>query len=203
MKKWLKGVVLETSHIKLLPINENHKEDLINASSDGNLSELWFTSVPTKNNIDDYLTKAIEDYNQDKGLAFVVIDKNTDKIIGTTRYTNATPEHRRLEIGYTWYAKTFQKTYVNSECKLLLLTHAFEELNAIAVEFRTNWYNFPSRNAIARLGAKQDGVLRNHQIMPDGSLRDTVVFSIIESEWKACKCSLSHKIEQIHKKTYR
>src|SRR5690606_14307287 len=140
MKKWLKEVVLETSHIKLLPINENHKEDLINASSDGNLSELWFTSVATKNNSDDYLIKAIEDYNHDKGLAFVVIDKNTDKIIGTTRYTNATPEHRRLEIGYTWYAKTFQKTYVNSECKLLLLTHAFEELNAIAVEFRTNWH---------------------------------------------------------------
>lgn len=203
MEKWLKEVILETNNIKLLPINENHKADLINASLDGNLSELWFTSIPTKNNIDDYLTKAIEDYNQDKGLAFVVIDKKTDKIIGTTRYTNATSEHRRLEIGYTWYSKTFQKTYVNSECKLLLLRYAFEELNAIAVEFRTNWYNFPSRNAIARLGAKEDGVLRNHQIMSDGSLRDTVVFSIIESEWKTCKRSLSHKIEQIHKKTFR
>jgi RimJ/RimL family protein N-acetyltransferase len=114
-------------------------------------------------------------------------------------YTNATPEHRRLEIGYTWYSQTFQKTHVNSECKLLLLTHAFEELKAIAVEFRTNWYNFPSRNAILRLGAKQDGVLRNHQIMTDGSLRDTVVFSIIESEWKTCKRALKYKIEQIHK----
>ena len=202
MEKWLKEIVLETNNIKLLPISESHKADLLIASTDGNLSELWFTSIPTKNNIDNYIAKAIEDYNQDKGLAFVVIDKNTNRIIGTTRYTNATPEHRRLEIGYTWYSKTFQKTYVNSECKLLLLTHAFEELKAIAVEFRTNWYNFTSRNAIARLGAKQDGVIRNHQIMSDGSFRDTVIFSIIESDWKACKHSLNYKIEQIHKKTY-
>lgn len=202
MQKWIKEVVLETNHIKLLPLNENHKEDLIVASEDGNLSELWFTSVPSKNNIENYITKAIEDYKQDRGLAFVVLNKKTNEIIGSTRYTNATPEHRRLEIGYTWYAKRFQKTYVNSECKLLLLTHAFEELKAIAVEFRTNWYNFPSRNAIARLGAKQDGILRNHQIMSDGSLRDTVVFSIIESEWKSCKCSLNYKIDQMHTKNF-
>ena len=202
MEKWFKEVVLVTNNIKLLPINENHNSDLIAAFSDGNLSELWFASIPTKDNIENYIEKAIEDYRLDKGLAFVVIDKNANKIIGTTRYTNATPEHRRLEIGYTWYSRTFQRTYVNSECKLLLLTYAFEELKAVAVEFRTNWYNFPSRNAIARLGAKQDGILRNHQIMSDGSLRDTVVFSIIENEWKICKRSLKHKIEQIHKKTY-
>lgn len=200
MDKWFKEVVLETNNIKLVPISESHSADLITASHDGNLSELWFTSVPTINNIDDYIEKAIEDYRSDNGLAFVVIDKNANKIIGTTRYTNATPEHKRLEIGYTWYAQTFQRSYVNSECKLLLLTYAFEELKAIAVEFRTNWYNFASRNAIARLGAKQDGILRSHQIMPDGSLRDTVVFSIIENEWKICKRSLAYKIEQIHKK---
>lgn len=199
MEKWLKEVVLETNNIKLLPIREHHKTDLLVAAFDGNLSELWFTSVPTKESIDNYIQKAIEDYKEDKGLAFVVVDKNTNSIIGTTRYTNATPEHRRLEIGYTWYAYSFQKTHVNSECKLLLLTHAFENLKAIAVEFRTNWYNFSSRNAIERLGAKQDGVLRNHQILPDGSFRDTVVFSIIESEWKSCKNSLNYKIEQIHK----
>lgn len=200
MEKWFNEVVLETNNIKLQPINITHKEDLINASADGNLSDLWFTSVPTLNNIENYITKAIEDFKLDKGLAFIVIDKKTNKVIGTTRFTNATPEHRRLEIGYTWYSQTFQKTYVNSECKLLLLTHAFEELKAIAIEFRTNWYNFPSRNAILRLGAKQDGILRNHQIMPDGSLRDTIIFSIIESEWKTCKRALRYKIEQIHKK---
>lgn len=178
----------------------NHKEDLVLASGDGNLSELWFTSVPSSKNIDSYISKAVEDFDKDTGLAFVVIDKKSGKIIGSTRYTNATPEHRRLEIGYTWYSKTYQKTYVNSECKLLLLTHAFEELKAIAVEFRTNWYNFQSRNAIARLGAKQDGVLRNHQVQADGTLRDTVVFSILESEWNTCKRNLTYKIEQIHKK---
>lgn len=203
MTKWFREVILETNNIKLIPMNITHKADLTDASADGNLSELWFTSVPSINNIDNYMSKAIDDFEQDKGLAFVVIDKKTNKIIGTTRYTNATPEHKRLEIGYTWYSQIFQKTHVNSECKLLLLTHAFEELKAIAVEFRTNWYNFPSRNAISRLGAKQDGILRNHQIMTDGSLRDTVVFSILESEWKSCKLSLTYKIEQIHKKSRR
>lgn len=201
MEKWFNEVVLETDNVILYPVNVSHREDLINASADGNLSDLWFTSVPTIKNIDNYINKAIEDFKLDKGLAFIVFDKKANKVIGTTRFTNATPEHRRLEIGYTWYSKTFQKTYVNSECKLLLLTHAFEELKAIAVEFRTNWYNFPSRNAILRLGAKQDGVLRNHQIMPDGSLRDTVVFSIIECEWKTCQRALKYKIEQIHKNT--
>lgn len=199
MEKWLNEKVLETENVKLVPLSYNHKADLLIAAEDGNLSNLWFTSVPEQNNVDSYLEKAITDYQHDTGLAFVVIDKKTNKIIGTTRYTNATPEHRRLEIGYTWYAKSFQKTHVNSECKLLLLSHAFEELKAIAVEFRTNWYNFPSRNAISRLGAKQDGVIRNHQVMPDGSFRDTVIFSIIESEWKACKRALTYKIEQMHK----
>lgn len=200
MKKWFNEVILETSNVKLVPVQMSHREELIRASADGNLSELWFTSVPDAKNIDTYLSKAMDDFAKDTGLAFVVIDKKSDKIIGSTRYTNATPEHRRLEIGYTWYSKTYQKTYVNSECKLLLLTHAFEELKAIAVEFRTNWYNFPSRNAIARLGAKQDGVLRNHQIQADGTYRDTVVFSILESEWKSCKRNLTYKIEQLHKK---
>lgn len=200
MAKWLNEIVLETENIKLIPLKTHHKKDLILTSKDGNLSELWFTSVPNENYIENYIEKAINDFNQDKGLAFVVIEKKSNYIIGTTRFTNATPEHRRLEIGYTWYAKSYQKTFVNSECKLLLLTHAFEKLKAIAVEFRTNWYNFQSRNAIERLGAKQDGILRNHQIILDGSYRDTIVFSIIESEWKTCKHSLMYKIEQIHKK---
>ncbi len=194
MMKWLNEVCLETNNTRLVPINTDFKEALLAAAGDGNLSELWFTSVPSITEIDDYLEKAISDFKQDKGLAFAVIDKKTGKVIGSTRYTNATPEHRRLEIGYTWYAQSYQRSHVNSECKLLLLTHAFEVLDAIAVEFRTHWYNFPSRNAIARLGAKQDGILRNHQIMPDGSLRDTVVFSIIAGEWASCKRSLAYKI---------
>lgn len=193
---WFSEVVLESDSVKLIPISWEHKKDLILAAKDGNLIELWFTSVPDEAHIDAYISKAIDDFKQDKGLAFVVVDKATNRIIGSTRYTNATPEHRRLEIGYTWYAESFQKTHVNTICKLLLLTHAFEVLNAIAVEFRTNWYNFKSRNAIARLGAKQDGILRNHQLMADGSCRDTVVFSILNSEWKACKKNLLFKLEQ-------
>lgn len=198
MESWFKEIVLETERIKLVPLRLDYKEDLLNAAKDGDLGKLWFTSVPTVDTIDDYMNKAINDFKLDKGLAFAVIDKKSDKIIGTSRYTNATPEYKRLEIGYTWYAKSYQKSFVNTECKLLLLTYAFEVLETIAVELRTNWYNFESRKAIARLGAKQDGVLRNHQINPDGSFRDTVVFSIINSEWNACKRSLLFKLDQYY-----
>lgn len=124
------------------------------------------------------------------------LDKSTGKIIGTTRYCNIDVPNKRLEIGYTWYAKSYQKTGVNKACKYLLLQHAFEKLNAIAVEFRTHWHNHPSRTAILKLGAKQDGILRSHRIQADGSLRDTVVFSIIQPEWTTVKKSLEF---QMHK----
>lgn len=198
--KWLNEVVLETDNVKLIPLQRDHRDALVAAAGDGNLWELWFTSVPSEATIDAYLNKALADFENGTALPFAVVDKRINKIIGTTRFANVVCEHRRVEIGYTWYAKSYQKTYVNSECKLLLLQYAFEELKVIAVEFRTNWFNFTSRNAIARLGAKQDGVLRNHQLMPDGSYRDTVIFSIIESEWKACKTALLYKIAQIHKR---
>ena len=123
-------------------------------------------------------------------------DGHPGKIVGATRLFNVDEANRRLEIGHTWYAKSVQRTAINTECKLLLLTHAFETLHCIAVEFRTHWMNHQSRAAIARLGAKQDGVLRNHQRMPDGSFRDTVVFSIIESEWLTVKRHLQYKLEQ-------
>ena len=117
-------------------------------------------------------------------------------IVGATRYFNVDAANRRLEIGHTWYAKRVQRTAVNTECKLLLLTHAFEALGCIAVEFRTSSFNFQSREAIARLGAKQDGILRSHQILPDGTLRDTVVFSIIAPEWPAVKRHLVFRLEK-------
>lgn len=201
MTKWFNEVVLETAHVKLLPIRAEHSTELLRAAADGDLSDLWFTLVPDATNVGAYIQKAIADLEADKGLAFVVVDKATGAIVGSTRYTNATPEHRRLEIGYTWYARSYQGTHVNPECKLLLLKHAFEHLQAVAVEFRTHWFNFTSRNAIAKLGAKQDGVLRNHQLLPDGSLRDTVVFSIIASEWKACERSLLFTIEKRHERS--
>ena len=129
-------------------------------------------------------------------MPFVVRENASGAIIGCTRYLNVEAEHRRLEIGYTWYAKRVQRSAVNTEAKLLLLTHAFETLKCIAVEFRTSWFNHASRAAIARLGAKQDGVLRNHQISPDGVYRDTVVFSILESEWPAVKRHLRFELDR-------
>ena len=130
------------------------------------------------------------------GFPFAVLDPSTQEIIGCTRYYGATPMHRRLEIGYTWYAKKYQRTGVNTECKYLLLKFAFEELKCIAVQFMTNWHNLPSRKAIARLGAKQDGVLRNHRIDVDGSLRDSVIFSITNNEWPSVRKSLLYEIEK-------
>ena len=131
-----------------------------------------------------------------RALPFVVLDADSGEVIGSTRYCNAEPEHRRLEIGYTWYASRYQCTPVNSQCKLLLLEHAFEVLGAVAVEFRTHWHNQRSRQAIARLGAKQDGVLRNHRIEADGARRDTVVFSILDSEWPAVAKALRFRLQR-------
>jgi RimJ/RimL family protein N-acetyltransferase len=129
-------------------------------------------------------------------LPFVVRRKSDNRIVGSTRYFNVDAKNRRLEIGHTWYSKAAQRTGINTEAKLNLLKHAFETLNCIAVEFRTHWFNFDSRAAIARLGAKQDGVLRNHQMAPNGTLRDTVVFSIIASEWPTVKAHLRWQLNK-------
>jgi RimJ/RimL family protein N-acetyltransferase len=140
--------------------------------------------------LDSYIDIALQQQQEGTGFPFVVIEKQSDMIIGSTRYLNAEPGHMRLEIGSTWYAASFHRTGVNTECKYVLLKHAFEELNCIAVEFRTDWFNLKSRAAIERLGARQDGILRNHRINPDGSFRDTVVFSITDREWIGVKKSL-------------
>ena len=177
MNNWLEDITLEGNLVRLIPLTTQHKEDLIVAASDGELWNLWYTSIPSVDTVDNYIDFALSENQKDRAHAFVVIDKKTKKIIGSSRYCNAI-NNNRIEIGYTWYAKSCQRTGINSECKYLLLTHAFEQLKCIAVEFRTNWHNHASRKAIARLGAKQDGVLRNHLIDYDGSYRDTVVFSI-------------------------
>ena len=195
MKPWIpNALVLSGDTVKLVPLEKNHKAGLLQAASDGNLWELWFTSVPDKNTIDAYLEKALSQKEKGIEFPFTVIDVNTNTIIGCTRFYNMQPENRRLEIGYTWYAKSHQRTGVNSNCKLLLLQYAFEELDCIAVQLITNWFNIKSREAIARLGAKQDGVLRNHSINKDGSYRDTVVFSITETEWSGVKKNLQLKL---------
>ena len=189
----LQEVELIGNRVSLIPLEKTHKEGLLKAASDGNLWELWFTSVPSIKNIDSYIETALHSKDM---LAFTIINNADNSIIGCTRFCNIGPNNYRLEIGYTWYAKSVQRTGINSECKLLLLKHAFESLDCIAVEFRTHWFNTASRNAIAKLGAKQDGVLRNHRIDADGVFRDTVVFSIIKSEWKTVKRSLEFKLKK-------
>lgn len=191
---WLNETTLNGKLVTLAPLQRAHANALLEAAADGELWNLWYTSIPCIKTIDAYLDQAFKDQNDGRALLFAVIDKATQKIIGSTRYCNADTLNQRVEIGYTWYAKSHQRTGINTECKYLLLSHAFEALNAIAVEFRTHWHNQASRAAIARLGAKQDGVLRNHQKNAEGIYRDTVVFSIIDQEWPCVKKNLEHRM---------
>ena len=192
--KWIDEITLSGENIELIPLDRKHVNQLVEAASDGNLWELWFTGVPSSESVESYIDFALCEKERGRSLPFVVFHKESQKIIGSTRYCNAEEKIKRVEIGYTWYAKSFQKSVVNTECKMLLLQHAFELLDSIAVEFRTHWHNQASRTAIARLGAKQDGVLRNHRKDQDGCYRDTVIFSIIDHEWAAVKKSLQHKL---------
>ncbi|MGR2769858.1 GNAT family N-acetyltransferase [Photobacterium ganghwense] len=192
--KWLQDIELESETVKLIPLQPEHADALVSAASDGELWTLWYTSVPNQVSVNQYIDKALTDKQNGVALPFIVIEKSTNQIIGSTRFCNADLINHRVEIGYTWYAKRFQRSSVNTECKLLLLKHAFEQLEAISVVFCTHWHNQQSRAAIARLGAKQDGVLRNHQKMKDGSYRDTVIFSIIDQEWPGVRNHLTHKL---------
>jgi RimJ/RimL family protein N-acetyltransferase len=157
---------------------------------------LWYTSIPSPEKAEGYIKTALDMRANAGAMPFIIRDKESNTIIGCTRYFNVDELNQRLEIGHTWYSESYQRTAANTESKYLLLSHAFEELNAIAVEFRTHWHNHKSRAAIARLGAKQDGVLRNHTRSADGIYRDTVVFSIIDLEWPAVKQSLQFKLKR-------
>lgn len=186
---------LAGQHALLVPLTQDHLNGLANAASDGQLWELFFTSVPAPDSMTIWFDNAME--QQEKGLAipFTVFDQTLNKIIGSTRYCNIDNANKRLEIGYTWYAQSYQRSAINTECKLLLLTHAFEVLECNAVEFRTDWFNQRSQKAIERLGAKRDGVLRSHMILPDGRVRDTVVYSILKHEWLGVKANLEFKLK--------
>ena len=192
---WLQPVKLKGHHVRLEPLRAEHADALRVALADGELWRLWYTAVPTSKSMDAYIATALAERDAGVSMPFVVREAD-GTIVGCTRYCNVDALNRRLEIGYTWYAAHVQRTGLNTEAKLLLLRHAFEKLDCIAVEFRTNWFNQRSRTAIARLGAKQDGVLRNHKLMADGSYRDTVVFSIIASEWPAVKRNLQFMLDR-------
>ena len=193
-KRWIEPVTLTGSKVILEPLSLEHLDGLISAVKDGELWKLWFTSIPAPEKAGEYIKTALGMRENAGAMPFIVRDRESNKIIGCTRYFNVDEVNQRLEIGYTWYSESYQRTAANTECKYLLLSHAFEKLDAIAVEFRTHWHNHKSRAAIARLGAKQDGVLRNHQRTADGSYRDTVVFSIINLEWPAVRQSLMFKL---------
>jgi len=193
-KRWIEPVTLTGAKVIVEPLALEHSDDMIEAVKDGELWKLWYTSISAPEKMEEYVKTAL-DWRENLGaMPFIVRVKESNKIVGCTRYFNVDELNQRLEIGYTWYSESVQRTSVNTECKYLLLSHAFEKLDAIAVEFRTHWHNHKSRAAIARLGAKQDGVLRNHSKSADGIYRDTVVFSIINLEWPAVKQSLEFKL---------
>lgn len=176
-------VTLELNGIKLEPMGMQHKDDLHQVACDGELWNIRVTSVPSKDETEGYIASALEGQKLGHMLPFVVRNLETGKLIGTTRYHDIVPSVARLEIGYTWYAASYQRTRVNTTCKLMLLRHAFDVLGAQVVGWRTDNFNFRSQRAIERLGAKLDGVIRHHALRRDGSVRDTYMYSVSAGEW--------------------
>ena len=178
-----KPVTLERDGIRLEPLSPEHYDGLVAAAKDGELWKLWFTSVPEPGGVLIYIRDAAKGQADGHMLPWAVRDLASNTIVGSTRYHDIVPAIDRVEIGYTWYAERCQRTNVNTTCKLLLLAHAFDTLGCAVVGLRTDNFNFRSQRAIEALGAKKDGVLRHHQARKDGSVRDSVMYSILESEW--------------------
>ena len=191
-----KSITLTGTHVSLLPMETQHLEALQEAVKDGELWKLWYTVVPKPEDMEAWIIKAAAEYDTGIAVPFVIKRKSDNRIVGSTRFMNIEKDIRRLEIGTTWYAKSVQRSALNTECKLLLLQHAFEDLKCLAVEFRTHRMNELSRTAIIRLGAQQDGILRNHRIASNGTIRDTVVYSIIDTEWPSVKSNLIFKLNE-------
>ena len=192
---WTEQPVLEGRHVVLRPMVRGDGPAVVEAASDGRLWELFYTVVPGPETIGGYLDRAEREQGWGRIMPFVVIDKASGEIVGATRYMRMNAPHRRLEIGTTFYASRVQRSPINSEAKLLLLTHAFEAMDCVCVQFRTDHFNFASQRAIERLGAKRDGLIRNHQIL-DGRVRDTVLYSILSNEWEGVKRNLQMRLER-------
>ncbi|WP_061027200.1 GNAT family protein [Bradyrhizobium sp. CCH5-F6] len=190
---WPDPVTLRGQHARLEPLSHDHRDGLVEAVKDGELSKLWYTAIPLPENMGKEIDRRLGLQAAGSMLPFTVFDAD-GRIVGMTTYMNIDAANRRVEIGSTWYAKSAQRGPLNTQCKLLLLRHAFETLNCIAVEFRTHFFNHQSRRAIERLGAKQDGILRSHQIAPNGTLRDTVVYSITAAEWPTVQTHLEFQL---------
>jgi RimJ/RimL family protein N-acetyltransferase len=194
MSAFAAPVALTGRHASLEPLSYDHHDGLVEAARDGELWRLWYTTVPSPEGMRADIERRLRLQQTGSMLPWTVRSLADGKIVGMTTFLNIDAGFRRVEIGATWYARSVQRTPLNTECKLILLTHAFETLGCIAVEFRTSHFNRASRRAIERLGAKQDGILRSHQRHSDGSLRDTVVYSIIQVEWPAVKTHLRFKL---------
>jgi RimJ/RimL family protein N-acetyltransferase len=195
IEAWPPDVVLQGAHAQLEPLSAAHGPALAEAVKDGELWRLWYTGVAAPEDMAADIERRLALKAQGSCLPFTVIEQATGEAVGMTTYMNIDAINRRLEIGATWYRARVQRTVINTECKRLLLGHAFEGLDCIAVEFRTHFFNSRSRRAIERLGAKLDGILRSHQRTADGSLRDTCVYSIIACEWAAVRRNLDWRLE--------
>jgi RimJ/RimL family protein N-acetyltransferase len=201
---WPQPVTLRSGRVTLEPLERRHQADLAEAASDGELWRLWYTSIPTPEGVPAEIERRLGLQAVGSMLPFAVIDtppggatgEGAGKVVGMTTYMNIDAANRRVEIGSTWYRKAVQRSDLNTRCKLLLLGHAFETLGCIAVELRTHFFNRQSRAGIERLGAKLDGILRSHQLAPNGTLRDTCVYSIIAAEWPTVKAHLEFQLSR-------
>jgi len=194
------AVSLQGNHVHLEPLHVTHHDDLVDAVRDGELWNLWYTDIPTAEGMAAEITRRLSLQTQGSMTPFAVVDPASGRAVGMTTYMNIDAANRRVEIGSTWYRRNVQRGPLNTEAKRLLLGHAFETLNCIAVEFRTHFFNQQSRRAIERLGAKLDGILRSHQInqhpLAQGALRDTCVYSILASEWPSVKTHLDYQLQR-------
>ncbi|MBA0326927.1 GNAT family N-acetyltransferase [Stenotrophomonas hibiscicola] len=191
---WNTVPTLRGQHVTLQPLQMEHVPGLRDALEGSGLDQLWYTQVPSPEQAEAYVRAAVQAQSEGKVLPFVIRDAAGD-IIGSTRFYDMDASVPRLSLGYTWYTPRVQRTGANTEAKLLLLQHAFEAMGCISVVLETSWFNVTSRTAIARLGAKQDGVLRNHKRHADGTPRDTVIFSIIDAEWQGVKRHLQYRLD--------
>ena len=190
----VRPVTLASEHVRLEPLGLEHVEGLKRAAADGELWTIRVTSVPDPDDTRGYIERALQAFAEGHRLAFAVLDAPTGEVIGSSSYHDIVPAVERLEIGYTWYAKSRQRTHVNASAKLLLMTHAFETLGARLVGWRTDNFNFASQRAIERLGARKDGVLRHHAVRRDGTIRDTVMYSMAAGEWPEAKAELQARL---------
>jgi len=189
-------VTLHGRHVRLVPLSAAHHDELVESVRDGELWNHWYTAIPNPEGMAAEIERRLKLQSQGSMCPFAVIEPASGKAVGMSTYMNIDAVHRRVEIGSTWYRQSVQRTALNTEAKRLLLAHAFEQLNCIAVEFRTHFFNHQSRRAIERLGAQLDGMLRSHQLASNGTLRDTAVYSIVAAEWPTVKTHLRWQLER-------